>query len=230
MTESTLQTRHPTLDQVIGLALESLSERLRVCMPGQIQTYDASTGLATVQPGLLIKYRGRAQPVPLPVIGQVPVVMPRTAAGGILFPLAAGDPVLLVFADRSIAAWVQGDGSPKAPSLAHKHDLTDCFAIPGAYPQTKPLQAQFPKALEIHLNNNTPFAVSNGQVELLDLINQLITQMNTVLQQIQAITVNVPPAPVNPVISSVPINSQAFQNCAQAIQQIQQNLAQLKAK
>ena len=61
MTESTLQTRHPTLDQVIGLALESLSERLRVCMPGQIQTYDASTGLATVQPGLLIKYSGRGQ-------------------------------------------------------------------------------------------------------------------------------------------------------------------------
>lgn len=71
----------------------------------------------------------------LPIISGVPVVMPRSQTTGfsLTIPLAVGDEVLLVVADRSIDNW-QSTGRvsrPSEPVVSRSHDLTDAIAIVG---------------------------------------------------------------------------------------------------
>lgn len=73
----------------------------------------------------------------IPTIRGVPFVVPWGKGAGLLLsvPLAVGDDVLVLFADRSIDNW-QSTGKASAPAepvIPRTHDLTDAIAIPGIF-------------------------------------------------------------------------------------------------
>ena len=85
--------------EVTALKKEIFSS-FHCAMPGVVESFDATTQTAVVQPAL------KHSSVSLPAIHDVPVFFPGGAASGITWPVAAGDECLLVFADFDTDAWL----------------------------------------------------------------------------------------------------------------------------
>ena len=122
--------------EIFAKAFRQMSSYDWSAIPAVITEYDASLQKASVRP--LIKQVMRDMSTKeYPVIGGVPVVMPRTAFAGIQLPVAKGDKVILIFMQKSIEKLLYSDLSgvdtpttldPKSTRLK---DYNDCVALVG---------------------------------------------------------------------------------------------------
>lgn len=130
-------------------ALWQFGCKMRVAVPGVIQSFDPSTQLATVQiaiqenvcvpvpqPNGLPPITGQKQTVAIAPLQAVPVMFPRAGGFSLVFPVNAGDECLLVFSDACISAWKQSGGVQKQ-IRRRRHDLSDAVAIVGLWNQTR---------------------------------------------------------------------------------------------
>jgi hypothetical protein len=69
-----------------------------------------------------------------PTILSVPLVYPSSSSSAVVFPVHAGDTVLLVFAQSCMDVFKGGDGSVQPPSDYRRFDKRDAIAIPGLFP------------------------------------------------------------------------------------------------
>lgn len=127
--------RSPTLANVLKRALDSRLYGMRVSIPARVERYDAAKRSVDVKP--LVRDTVNVgtedeQSVSVPVISNVPVVFPGAGGFGVTFPIARGDTVLLVFADRSLDKWLSSGGEVD-PVDVRSHHLSDAIAIPGLH-------------------------------------------------------------------------------------------------
>lgn len=140
-----MTSRSPTLQEVLDLAAQASSLGLFVGLPAKVEAYDASKGCVDVKP--LVKRRGPDGTLDsLPVIRRVPVVFPGGGGFRLIFPLAAGDVVQLVFCDQAIDAWKERGGE-QDPGSTRAHSISDAVAIP----TIRPLSAAWSDAPESSL-------------------------------------------------------------------------------
>lgn len=124
-----------SLPEAIRQAVGYQLDHLHTALPGRVESFDPTTGRATVQPVVKKRYAdGRVES--LPVVPNVPVVWPRTGAAALSLKLVKGDGVLLVFAERALERWL-ALGGEQEPGAPRRHDLSDAVAIPGLYPFTE---------------------------------------------------------------------------------------------
>lgn len=97
--------------------------------------------LLDVQPSVSIKNRD-GEVISQSSILNVPMQQPASSVGGMVFPVAPGDTVLLVFSQRGIDTWKYGSGSPTAPSDFRKFDRKDCIAIPCIFPVSRSVASE----------------------------------------------------------------------------------------
>jgi hypothetical protein len=209
----------PTLAEAIRTGIRASLVDLYTAMPGQVESYNATTNLANVQPVFKRKYEKDEEVVNLPVINNVPVAFPRAGQAGITFPLKSGDNVLLVFSQRSLESWKTVGGLVE-PNDPRTHDISDAIAIPGVYPLSNPMLVDPDNLVIRHLlskvtvkkdaievtagagkitvDKTGKVSLGNGVIELLGLLDELI-------DQILALTV---PTAVGP--SGVPNNAAAI--------------------
>ena len=115
-----------TLAQIMRDAILSQLYDVHVCLPARVEKYDAGSQKADIKPLLKKRYKVEAKDTDLPVITDVPVQWPSAAGGSayLHLPLAAGDPGMAVFCERSLDAWLQGTGpdcvSGRSPSPSLK--------------------------------------------------------------------------------------------------------------
>lgn len=168
----------PNLPDTIDLVLESHSNRLKVAMPGKVTKYNKNTHKATVQPLVQYQIEGGETRSLAPISG-VPVVHPRTAKGAVFLPMGPGDSVILLVADRDISAWKAGSGQESMPNIIRAHDLIDCWAIPGGYPDGLAPKPRFPDSLEMWLPEGGTFAIGNGTDEFLAIMDEFMDYVET---------------------------------------------------
>lgn len=108
---------------------------MNICMPAKIIGYDHTKRKAKVQPALNQRYND-GEVVKLPIIFNVPVIHPSSGGASIIFPVAIGDDVLLVFSQRSLEEWLQ-NGEQVTPDDPRQNDLTDAIAFLGLNPFNK---------------------------------------------------------------------------------------------
>lgn len=188
-------TEPTTLAKVIGDAFNEYAGELRVCLPGRIEKYDTETHLASVQPLIKRKFFGRKTSTLLPIVNRVPVMHPRTSSALLRLPVARGDIVALVFVDRSLEAWLQGDGIETDTLDTRQHHLSDAYAILGGYPQGNKFSTANPNALEIQVKPGTKIGIGNGEDELIAIAFEAFSNLSTLasglsltLAAIQSIT------------------------------------------
>ena len=130
----------PSIVEAIQAALETGMAELRVGMPGIIQSFDADTQLASVQPCLsdTIWQDGEKTNYDLPVIVDVPVVFYGASTCVITCPVNTGDECWLTFADRSLDGWITS-GNTAAPAANYRHNLTDAVVFIGLRSQRNKL-------------------------------------------------------------------------------------------
>jgi len=137
--------------EAFGMQFDRMAGQIRCAMPGVIQSFDAATQIATVQPAITMKVNlgDGVRQLQLPVIPNVPVVLPFAQGMGLLLtlPIKSGDECLLVFGDRAIDNFVQSGGVQPTVTTASEdtttprsHHLSDAICIPGCIsnPQAVP--------------------------------------------------------------------------------------------
>lgn len=126
--------RDPSLEGIFGAHRNAVMRAMFGCLPGVIVSYDSNTGSASVQPSIQEgEYDEEEELIVknLPIINDVPVWAFGTSQVRIKLPLAAGDPVLIVWAGRSLQVWKQTSNGPIDPGDYGAFDYNDCFCFPG---------------------------------------------------------------------------------------------------
>ena len=142
-----------TFADVLQQAVDSILSTVHTCLPGKIEKYDYETQKADVKPLLKRKFED-GDIIELPVLTDVPVIMPRSSKASIMFPIKKGDLVLLLFSERAIGDWLINGGLVD-PISSRRFDLSDAIAIPGLYPFTEKSPAQNADDLQIKNDEST---------------------------------------------------------------------------
>ena len=108
---------HFSPEDVVALKKEIFSS-LHCALPGIVESFDAETQTAVIQPAV------KQGSVQMPFLRDVPVFMP------VSFEVNPGDMCLLVFADCDIDAWFES-GQAEEPVSDRRHSLSDAFAFIG---------------------------------------------------------------------------------------------------
>lgn len=110
---------------------------LHTALPGRVQSYDAATQTADIEPMIKrgVPTGGEEDEVALetlPVLPSVPILFPSGGQCFVTFPLAVGDPVLIVFCERDTSQF-RGTGAVSDPGVPTMHGLSGAVAIPCAF-------------------------------------------------------------------------------------------------
>jgi hypothetical protein len=137
--------------------------------------------MAEVQPLIQEKYAD-GQILSRPRIPNVPVVMPSTASAGLTLPIGIGDPVMLLFSQRSMDRWLAQGGEQEASDI-RMHALSDAIAVPGLFAFNVSHSDGSGVVLKngnilIRLDSGT-VAVGNTTTELLDEITKALDEIAT---------------------------------------------------
>jgi hypothetical protein len=135
----------PTETDNLLSAIRAQLALVHTSLPGTIASYDEATQTATITPAVKFKYRkadGTIENYAPPAIPGVPIAFPGGDGWSITWPIAAGDPVTLVFAERSLDEWRTAKGSAHEARDVRRFDLTDAIAIPGGRSPADALPAE----------------------------------------------------------------------------------------
>lgn len=116
------------LSQEIEDTARAVMNEMHTAMPGEIVSFDASNGMAVVQPnGKYVTSDGKS--LMYPVITEVPLAFPfcQQAGVGMAFPVNKGDGCIIIISEVELDEWRSGAESES--SL--RFDLTSAMAIPG---------------------------------------------------------------------------------------------------
>lgn len=126
----------------IETSLESFTDAVKyeinTAIPASIVSYDEDARTATVKVHYSDHYESegtepnREDWPPLP---DCPVLWPRSGKFIFTWPLSKGDPVMLVFSQRSLQEWSASDGKTDIGSfLLSTHNPSDAVVMPGLSP------------------------------------------------------------------------------------------------
>jgi hypothetical protein len=112
-----------------------LQPTIRTTLIGQVVSYDDTTNTAEIQPVVNAVRFGDAGTLTkqLPVLADVPVVLPGSGKTWLTFGPAVGSYGVIAVTDREIATWLTNGGIVD-PEDVRMHSLSDAVFYPGVVP------------------------------------------------------------------------------------------------
>jgi hypothetical protein len=116
-----------TLESGLKTVFRELLTGVNTSFPAVVVDFDGKNKIS-VQPCVMTQRVG-AEPEPLPVLQDVPVLFPGGGGFRMRWPIAPGDYVLVVCSQRSIDNWKQSGGVVPA-NVPRRFSMSDGVAIP----------------------------------------------------------------------------------------------------
>jgi protein gp138/GpV-like protein with Apex motif len=135
-------------------ALESKQAQMWTAMPAIVTKVNLTQMTLECQPaikGIQSNEDGSSSYVNLPQLVDVPICFPSAGGFTLTLPIAIGDEILAIIANRCIDAWWQL-GGVQVPMELRMHDLSDGFAIPG--PRSLPMVIPSISSVNAQLRSN----------------------------------------------------------------------------
>jgi hypothetical protein len=183
-----------------------VSSNLRVAFPARVERYDKDKQLVDVQPLLktpLLDESGSTSAESMPVLTNVPVAFPQAGGAAIIFPIAAGDTVMIHICDRSLDQWLERGGEID-PVDRRTHVLEGAVAYPGV--NAKPQALGFAHAqnlvigrsnIQIHIKPNQQIHLGEeNAAEFVALADKTLTELNKIKTYLQGIHTVLTGAPI----------------------------------
>ena len=127
----------PTSNQVTQAWISQYLNDTCTSIPGYVHEYDTTANTCSVQPSVKMTLPNGSN-INYPILGNASVIFPSTPRSAISFPIKKGDPVLIIFSQRSLDSWQVSDGDQIVnPQDARVHNLSDAIVIPGLFPNAK---------------------------------------------------------------------------------------------
>lgn len=205
-------------------ALHVYGRRLRVALPGWVVDFDATKQTVNVQPAVteIERVAGVLTPRALPVLVDVPVVLPRAGGYTLTLPVQPGDECLVVFGDTCMDAWWQsGAGGenqdqPQNEVEQRRHTLADGFAILGPWSQPRVLANYSTSSAQLRNDaGTTVIDVAQNQVTVTAQTAQINTSGNATVNAsgtatVEGNTVNITGSSNVTIGSNVKIDNRVF--------------------
>lgn len=185
-------TTTPSDVAVIKQALSSKMLDVHTALPGCIVKYNSLTQSADVQIEVNRSIDkddvGNQTTEQIPELPDIPIVFPGVGDYSITFPLAPGDPVLVVFCESSIDSW-RVKGGLTDPGDIRRHNLGSAIAIPGLRPDTKLIADPNNTDMTIGKAGGQKVTIKGSTVEVSDDFNaaDFVAMAAKVLTQLQSI-------------------------------------------
>lgn len=185
---------------------------------GQIVKVDAANKAVDVQIGYTKTYfpideRGNPQPkqAPYPPLIDMPFIRITGGVASLRMPIAVGDPCIVLFNDRDLNNWLSQKGvGPVGPVASRRlHAIADGIVLVGF-----DFNGEFDPVRAILQYNETMVGVgekvkiANNSTTLNTLLAQLITDIQSLVIQVAAITVT--GVTTGPGVSGIPANAAAI--------------------
>ena len=174
---------------------------------GTITAFNATLQTASVQISIPRVVGGRLTPgplptdpprwvggkvVPYPLLTDCPVFVPSGGGAALTFPIAAGDPCLVLFNDRDIDNWfTTGNSTP--PNSARMHSLSDGLVLVGVRSKANPLANYSTTDAQLRCGGGAVGVGPNSKVDihssagsLLDALNGTITSLDALCSALVA--------------------------------------------
>jgi hypothetical protein len=169
---------------------------LRVAMPGIIQSFDSSKMTVVVQLAIRdkLKINNIYTDVEVPLIPDVPLMLPHGGGFSLNVPVVEGDECLLICADMCINGWWI-KGGVQNQEVDRRHDFSDGFAVLGPWSQaTKPTEFN-QSAIELTTEDRSTYvSVTDTDVNILGEvtdINSLLSLHGTISTDTKLNTIGV---------------------------------------
>jgi hypothetical protein len=124
--------RHNFESSIVEISQEILSD-IHTAMPALVVSFDPSKQTITAQPCLQRKFKELDNPVSLPLIEDIPVLLPGSGDFFLTFDVKKDSYCWLIFSERSLANWIDSGGIVD-PASRRKFHLSDCVAFVGINP------------------------------------------------------------------------------------------------
>lgn len=199
-----MSTRTPQLADIIRQAIEDRLVDVHTMLPGRIDSYDATTQKADVEP-LIARLQSTVDgdiAEDLPIIPGVPVVFPRTQAFKLTMPVQEGDRCMLVFCESSTEGYQVGQGRQGTssaikqtdPDTFARHNLTDPVALLGWYNDAEALSSTDQDGMQlgetsgaiVHIGNDLVELYEKGAADFVALAAQVKTELDRAKANAQA--------------------------------------------
>jgi hypothetical protein len=165
-------TNSPDISEALETILNARLVEVHTSFPGQVVSYDKSKQVANIRP--MVKKAVLSSDIndspdvyeELPILPNVPI---RHARGGACFihtPLKSGDFVWVHVTQNDFANW-RTTGRLSEPSTPLTHDLSSCWAEPGAFPISQKLDSSKLSDTDITIvNGSTHISVTTSGLEI----------------------------------------------------------------
>ncbi len=128
------QERKPDPEEVLRRAFKAMQARLWAPLPAIVTKVDLTSMTLEAQPAIICdapQEDGTTIPLPIPPVGDCPIIFPGGGGAFLEFPIAVGDEVLLIPCARSIDNWFSLGGVQPQSEKGRMHNLSDCVALCG---------------------------------------------------------------------------------------------------
>ena len=175
----------PSEHEVLLEGIRGQMARIHTALPGVVVSYDAASQTATVKPAFKFAYKdpsgdGSVKRYEPNAISNVPVAFPGAGDFSITWDLAAGDEVLLIFAERSLDEWRSLGGSSHEPSDLRRFDLSDAIAYPDTRSPANAMGADAYAAGALVVGAPEVRLGSSAAAEFVALRNLVETELNRI--------------------------------------------------
>ena len=220
----TIFTNEAAIEDSLQRFINADRLELNTCIPGFVESFNPDDMTADItipfSEGRAAEF-GEVEEIEWPVLPGVPVWMPGGGPITIKFPLKNGDPVLVIFCQRSIAEWWLSDGREQVwPEDLRLHPESAAICLPRLFPQgakkgdgnDSDLIIQHEKGVDLRITASGELQVKADKVRLgslsagtaiakADTTNSNMTALQVKIDAIGAI-LGVPPLGVLPSVSS----------------------------
>ena len=174
----------PELPDLLRMFRDEIFSNLNCVKVGKIQSFDGTKKTAQVQ--VMFKRVVGDQITSYPLLVDCPIFTLQGGGGAVYMPIAAGNPCLVLFADRNIDAWYS-TGSEAAPNTPRCHDLSDGIAFVGIEPLTTTLAA-YPANEARMTYSGARLGLKGGKANIQNATVNLIDALEKLVQGIQGMT------------------------------------------
>ena len=161
-----------TLPERLGLSVSRMNslraaimQSIRVSVPAIVQSFNPGPPATVVLQVALKEYVQKSDPtglfnpvtdiVALPLLSDVPVVIPTAGGWSLTLPIQPGDECMAVFSDAALDAWLQSGGIDNAPISQRRHSLSDAMAVFGLRSTPNGLDGYSTDSMQIRSDDGT---------------------------------------------------------------------------
>lgn len=140
-------------------------QSLRVALPGVVQSFDpgppATVSVLIATKELVMQNVSstgitlQTQAIAIPLLTDVPILIPNAGGFSLTFPIQQGDECLVAFTDTPLDAWFQSGGTDNNPMSQRRHSLSDGVAIFGVRSTPRGIQDYSTDSVQLRTDDGT---------------------------------------------------------------------------